>query len=241
MPNYTIAPAEVKERIARVMEKYHGDLHTQGVTIDSLYAYPTYGEDGEAKGVAISGGGYPAIAQVRKLSLKDRVAGRADAEITIDAEQYEDFTEEERDAVIDHELQHLVLVEDKKQGGFKRDDAGRPKLNIRLHDHQFGWFDAIVRRHGGHAIEAQQLQRFVDDAGQLWIPFLDDEHPLKRIAASDQVTAQPAKPAKSKKAKPGLPEDVKTMDITIGRTGKTVKLTSEKFVDRINKEMARQR
>ena len=56
-----------------------------------------------------------------------------------------------------------------------RDDADRPKFRCRRNDHQHGWFDAVVRRHGRAATECRQWEAFEEKRTQLWIPFMVDE------------------------------------------------------------------
>lgn len=88
---------------------------------------------------------------------------------TLRSAEYVGSSPAERAALIDHELYHLELVRDKTDR-LKRDYMGRPQLTIRLHDHQFGWFDAIAKRHGETSQECQQAQRFHSHA-QLYLPF----------------------------------------------------------------------
>ena len=69
-------------------------------------------------------------------------------------------------AVTEDELQVSDL------GNVRRDDIDRPLLRIRKHDHQFGWFDAVARRHGKHSIEVQQAHQLtaMDELRQLYLP-----------------------------------------------------------------------
>ena len=60
-----------------------------------------------------------------------------------------------KDALLDHELYHLE-VQRNKHGKPKLDCNRRPKLTMRLHDRQYGWFDEIAQRHGSASIECQQ-------------------------------------------------------------------------------------
>ena len=77
------------------------------------------------------------------------------------------------DAVLDHELSHLELVTD-GYGNVKHDDLERPRLRIALHDWQFGWFDAVARRHGSDATEVQQAKKLFEDEErrQLYLAFM---------------------------------------------------------------------
>ena len=54
-----------------------------------------------------------------------------------------------------------------------RDDLGRPKLTLRAHDLQFGWFNVIVERHGTDRREWPAALRRADSAG---VARFGDEH-----------------------------------------------------------------
>lgn len=77
----------------------------------------------------------------------------------------------ERAALIDHEIYHLMPAKDKNQR-FKCDDQGRPILKLRKHDHQFGWFDEIARRHGENSGEVRQARDLVAKFGQVYFDFM---------------------------------------------------------------------
>lgn len=153
MITYTPADTDVLDRIARLMREHHSMLVEYRVRIDCLFAHPDLDEDGALKGPPVTLNGYTCAAKVKITSAKDRAKGCGDAEIEIDHDLYQTLTDAERDALLDHELQHL-----ESNGEF--DDMGRPKLKMRLHDHSFGWFDAIAQRHGRASFEVQQFEGF---------------------------------------------------------------------------------
>lgn len=140
------------------------------VRIDFVFAYAQRDEEERIIGHALTKNGLPAAGIARKLGLKDRVMGRGDAEIAIDHDQWEEMDEKERRALLDHELYHLQVKEDKR--GIVRDDHGRPVLKIRKHDYEFGWFKAVAERNGKHSLERQQAAKMADEAGQLFWPGL---------------------------------------------------------------------
>jgi hypothetical protein len=159
------------EQLAAVLEKYHPQLHDADLIVDVLVAFATKNEHGEPRGPALSHGGYPAIATVKINPLKQRVLGQGDALITLDGDRWGDFSAEEQRAILDHELTHLNLVVSEDGGGVEGDDIGRPKLRVVKHDHQFGWFDAVVRRHGKNSVEWGQFAAFQEKAfKQTWLP-----------------------------------------------------------------------
>jgi len=171
MPTYRKASAEVNQIVEEMVEKFHGPLRDAGVQIECLFAYALTDDNGDSTGPALKLGGYPCNAVVRVLNLKDRTVGRGDAEIVIDGDQWDTWDDEQKRALIDHEIEHLELKTD--DDGVIRDDLGRPKLRLRKHDHQFGWFDSIARRHGAASFEVQQFAGIVKRRIQAWLPGFD--------------------------------------------------------------------
>jgi hypothetical protein len=171
---YELAPAEVKERADKLISQYHHDIENAAVRIDYLFATSDSGN-------AVMLHGYPCLAVVRIVNLKDRAKKNADAEITIDAEAYKTMTDAQKDGLLDHELHHLIVKRD-KDGGFDLDDLYRPKLKLRKHDWQMGWFEEIARRHGPASPEVYQAQILWDNAGQAFFPMLLQEGTMEQIA-----------------------------------------------------------
>lgn len=194
MPRYEKANAEVGQVVERMTERYHPQVRDAKVTITCLMAYPLTDENGDSKGPALKHQGYPAQAVVKIIGLKERTDGRADAEIVIDGDNWQVLSAEERDALIDHELEHLELKID-REGILVRDDLDRPKLVCRKHDFQAGWFDSIVRRHGRASPELKQFAEFTEvHYQQRWLPYLDDPdqtpviaEPLKELPAGESL------------------------------------------------------
>jgi hypothetical protein len=167
MKTYDQAPPEVHERVEALIKRFHPDLENVGLRVDILMA-STDADDAHA----VTLGGYPCLAVVKILGPKERAMDRGDAEIVVDRNEYEAMTAEQRDALLDHELYHLEITRD-KYGKPKLDDHQRPKLKMRKHDRQFGWFDEIARRHRTNAIEVRQAQAFADEAGQFYLNLQD--------------------------------------------------------------------
>jgi hypothetical protein len=160
MPTYSKAPQAVKEMANSILCEFesHKPLLDARVSIDILFAH------GDERSPAIVSGGHQALGLCRKLSLKDRVAGRGDAEITIDADWWQHAENDHRRALLDHELHHIEV----KDGS--RDDAGRPVLKLRKHDVEFGWFRTIAERHGVSSMERVQAKSLFDNYGQSFWP-----------------------------------------------------------------------
>lgn len=161
---YSPASKDLEDRIARIVRRWHPDL--EGVTIQALFVFT------DEPGCALKHQGYPAAAVAKIVGTKERAAGMADALIVVDRYTYSGFTEARRDALIDHELQHLTRALD-DEGRPKSDVLGRPKLEMRLHDHQLGWFDEIANRHGDASLEVAQARELIQASGQIYFDFGD--------------------------------------------------------------------
>ncbi len=146
----------------------HKPVLDAGVKIDLVFAYSDKNEKGIALNVALKKGGVRALGICRKIPTKDRVLGRADAEISLDGDWWLDASAEERAALLDHELHHIEVVTDER--GTVVDSAGRPKLRLRPHDYEFGWFKAIAARHGSFSQERLQAAKMFEESGQYFWP-----------------------------------------------------------------------
>lgn len=154
---YQVAPPAAIALADKIILSHHLPLIQADVRITWLFA-------ANPDGPAIRHHGWPAKALVKKTSLKERVAGLADAIITIDADGWREWTEGHRAAIIDHELEHIVVKQD-AVGNTTYDDANRPVIWLKPHDFQFGGFHAIAGRHAKASAEAQALQ----DVARRWV------------------------------------------------------------------------
>lgn len=166
----------VYEVIKGVVTESHQDLNAVGAVIAVLFIE-------SSTGPAISSGGYAVRAKVKLPSAKDRAMmdgrERYDVLISIDYRVWDDASEAERKALIDHELSHVRAVRDR--GEFQIHDDGRPKLKLVPGDWNVGdGFAGVVRRHGIAAPEFQNLLTVmcaVDEQGNLLFPFAADLDP----------------------------------------------------------------
>lgn len=172
---YEKADATVTEMATMVLCKHesHKPLLDHRVRVDILMVVPPYNEQtGEYDSDAIMVGGYPAAACIKILGLKDRTVGRGDAEMLISYPWWRDATEKEQEALLDHELHHLA-VKLNKVGQAIKDDLGRPKLWMRKHDVQAGWFAIVAQRNGEHSAEQQQAKKLMGLYQQVFWPQLE--------------------------------------------------------------------
>lgn len=164
---FSRASKDVLTRIERLVGKHYPEL--DGVTISALFVF---NDDSDP---VLTHQGYPAAAMARIVSTRERAAGLEDAMIVIDRATYSGLTTKQCDALLDHELYHITRVIDEKTEQPKADVLGRPKLTIRKHDWQLGWFDEIVQRHGEHSMEVRQARELMEGSGQLYFDFAQDE------------------------------------------------------------------
>lgn len=161
---YSAASADLLKRIERMQAEHHEDLAK--VTIGALFVF-----DDEKSDAVLKHQGYPAAAVVRITPLKDRALGISDAIIVVDRAHWQKLSAAQMNALIDHELEHLQTVLDADTGKPKFDGMDRPKLSMRQHDHQLGWFDAIARRHGEASPEIGQARQLLEQTKQLYFDF----------------------------------------------------------------------
>lgn len=168
MKTYSAASADVAGHIERMHAQYHPEI--EGVTVTALFAF-----DEESGEPMLKHQGYAAAAVVSITPTKQRALGIADAVIVIDRAHWLTLSAGQRDALIDHELEHLDRViskeTDEEPAAPKFDSLGRPKLAMRRHDHQLGWFDDVARRHGDASIEVRQAKQLIEQTSQLYFDF----------------------------------------------------------------------
>lgn len=181
MTTYSQAPETVIQQANRIIEKYHSRLIDAGVKIQFVFALAGRDERGEIIGRAIPAGkdfqlqGYAKI-----LSMKDRCLHGFDCEIVLDGDDWGNLDEAQQDALLDHELTHLALVTKGEKGAVQLDDCGRPKMRIKPHDVEIGWFYSVAQRHGTASSEMADLKQMRSDAPSLFQPELQL---VKEVAA----------------------------------------------------------
>ena len=171
MPTFRRCDDSVPAMARELMRRFetHAPLLDARVNIDFVFAFGDRDEvTGELTSGALKKNGVKALGIARKLPPKDRALGRADAEIALDGDDWQDSNEDERRALLDHELHHLVPTG-------KTDDMDRPMLKLRPHDFEFGWFKVIAARHGVASQERIQAKAVMDDAGQYFWPAMSQD------------------------------------------------------------------
>src|SRR5947209_1295570 len=116
------------QQARRLLETAFPDLREAEVTLTLMFAH-------NPDGPAVKLHGVPAAAKIKVNPLSDRAEGKQDATITLDAEVWDGKAERQREALLFHELTHLVVLRDKETGAIKRDDLGRPRLKCKPDDY----------------------------------------------------------------------------------------------------------
>ena len=171
MPTFSKCDKDVNDLADELLRKYetHAPVLKLEVKIDFVFAFADTNDKGVETNNALSKNGIKALGITRKIPLKDRVLGRGDAEIALDGGWWQKASAEEQAAVLDHELHHIAVKTD-KVGNPQFDDIGRPQIQLRRHDFEYGWFKCIAERHGAASIERQQAKSLMDNAGQWFWP-----------------------------------------------------------------------
>jgi hypothetical protein len=162
---------EVEEMASAILVEHdcYRDILDSKLKIDYVFAIPEYDEDGKPKGDSIKKDGYKVLGQCRVINLKDRAKGLGDVEILIDMPWWEAAKTKEAVALLDHELFHIT-VRKNKGGVFLRDDLNRPKVRMRKHDVQVGWFSVVAKRNGDNSQEQQQAAEIMERHGEAFWP-----------------------------------------------------------------------
>lgn len=164
MKTYSRVSDSVDRSIERMRDAHHEDLI--GVTIGALFIF-----DLESTDPVLTHNGYAAAALIRIVPLRDRAAGMPDAQIIVDRSCWMTLGNASGEALIDHELTHLMRVLDSDTGAPLCDAVDRPKLEIRKHDQQMGWFDQVAARHGEASMEVRQARQLIQQTDQLYFNF----------------------------------------------------------------------
>lgn len=177
MATFTRADKEIEELVNKVISEHYPELDSLlkhdrfPLTFDLLMVWADEDANGEPKGPALKHHGWPADAVIKAVDKASRALGRADVEIRFDANRWEEMNEEQREALVDHELYHLSVRQE--DGIPKRDDMGRVLFKMRQHDYEFGWFVEIAKRRGLASAEVYQAKRIMAENGQWLFSFAE--------------------------------------------------------------------
>lgn len=184
MATYSKATKELKEFSTSILSEFttHKLVLDANVNIEFLFAFGERNDNDELVSDALTRRGYRVLGICRKTSEKERVAGRADVEITLDHDYWDQADEAQQKALLDHELHHIEVVTD-EAGTVVIDGARRPKIRMRKHDVEVGWFKIIAERNTTFSQECIQARAIFDQHGQAFFPWLAtevEEEPVPR-------------------------------------------------------------
>jgi len=163
---YDQATSDVHQLAKAIMERHHSNrLRFADGQFPTLCILMACKDSNDPSDPAIKLHGYPCQAIISIVPYKQRVDKRADVEIVIDAKNWDELTQPQQVALLDHEITHLEFDVDMQTGIVKTDDAGRPKLRLKLHDYQVGGFREIALRYGDDAPECIAGRDFVERYG----------------------------------------------------------------------------
>lgn len=201
MPIDKVSDPQVLRIFDDMKERYHSPLVACEVTIGLEWVSRREGDDSGKPLLKLHG--VPCAAIVRITSEENRRWGAPDAVIKIDRDWWQAHDDEEREALADHEMEHLELARD-SDDVIKSDDLGRPLLKMKPHDMEFGWFASIARRHGSKSNEVRQAVMIRETYGQLLFLFSDEVITTSRTTLS--FNGGPPLPFDGDSLPPGIAE-----------------------------------
>jgi hypothetical protein len=147
---YEKASPEIHDLVKQIMETYHSQLYDLEVKVAITMVSKFDTEDQLLPCLRLHGNA--AFAVIHLVRGSQRVHVNHDAEISIDAFNWTNANEETRIAVIDHELEHIIIAKD-RHGIVKKDDNDHVKLRMKADDYALTGFYAVIERHGINSAE----------------------------------------------------------------------------------------
>lgn len=170
---YEKCPKAIYEMADKILKEFatHEPLVKAGVKIDFVFARAELDEKtNKPIGHAVVKKGMWVKGEAKKIGLRDRALGKADCEVMLDGDWWEQAGEDEQRALLDHELHHFAVKIDER--GLVLDDLGRPVIQLRYHDFECGFFKVIAERHGMASQERQIAAEVMCNMGQYFWPGL---------------------------------------------------------------------
>lgn len=156
---HTQAGSEVTNLLEKVMSEHHKILRDNNFLI--LFKHGGW----ESKGRTILGRAKVVTEDMRSTFGKDAV-------IYLNREAWVFLTPEQKNYLLDHELCHLDIVQDKNFDTVTAPD-GRPKLTTVPHDLED--FVSVIKRHGIIMEDVKRLVRVLGDAKQITLDDVTEE------------------------------------------------------------------
>ena len=186
-----------KELLTEVITKYHEELGAVGVSISILMVHPAENDKGEKVSAALKLRGHPCDGISSITPIKYRAMGVSDAHIQLAADRWDEFTDKEKVALLDHELEHFIVSRNQK-GDPIIDSMGRPKLKMKIHDVELGFFTSVAMRHKMDSGEVHACRQLLVVHGETYFPFIAPES-LAALAPKQEQKQLDKKPSKKGK------------------------------------------
>ena len=170
---YQNANSAVREQAAEIIKAHHPDLYNVGVKIEFVFGLASEDAEGNKKFPTITVNGYPANGKAKILGNLDRLLTGYDALVVLDGDKWTELSEEQQNALLDHEINHFTVKRNIK-GEISYDKANRPRLALRKHDVQFGWFKVVAERHGTDSAEVEQANQLFTAGANSFFAFVHE-------------------------------------------------------------------
>lgn len=160
------------DRMTRLCRQYHPALADHEIRV-ALTFVRAFDKDEEPI-TALKFAGAPANAVVKLLSPERKLREPFDAEIRVDGHIWDDLTDSEKDALIDHELTHIKLVTD-ANGVVITNDDNSPKLKLIPDDVILTAFLEVIRRHGDNCLDYKVIKTAGEAAANQLLNLLNEQ------------------------------------------------------------------
>lgn len=141
-------------------------IKTEKVIIRWLSVHPPRDADNEIIAPALTLAGCTVAAKIKLCSARDRVLTGSDVILETAADIWGVLNERQQEALLAHELEHLVLRMDKDGKTPLRDQfTGRVKLNMRPDDYLLTGFYDVAKEYGRDSMEVGRLAYMLHNSG----------------------------------------------------------------------------
>ncbi len=183
---YREADQDVHDLLGQVMTQYFPELASlePPLNIDIRMVVDDHGK-------GLMHRGHPAAGMIEIVSPEERSAGGPDVRIKLDYMRWLNDSERQHEALIHHEVNHLIPKYDQTSGSLRLDPYGRPVVKLRRDDWMLTGFSATVQIFGADAMERRSLDTVEEKirSFQLELPF---------VAPVDDVPVTPKRGRKTK-------------------------------------------
>lgn len=155
--------AQDYDRLRKVLSLHHSRLIEVSARVSITFVRAFDKDDEPIPSLKFAGAN--AVALVKLVSPERKLRIPFDAEIKIDGYLWDELTELSKDALIDHELNHLQVKTD-ANGVPILDDQNNAKLKLVPDDFVLTGFFNVIRHYGENANEYQSVSRITESVSQ---------------------------------------------------------------------------